>query len=235
MKRTWILVVIFLIGLGIFLFPHGAQIVNNHLLAAQVDAFQTQLGQLSETKQKKIKNNARVYNHRIASEDTTYQDPFTKNDDTQTTHKNNIQAIKTTLGQLDGIFASLYIPKLGLKFPIYLGATDEHLAQGVAQVTGTSLPIGGKSTHTVIAGHRGMGMKEMFRNVDALDIGDRFIIYSVTGKLVYQIYDKEIILPNQTEALEIVPGKDLATLLTCYPYPYNSHRLLIHGKRVNDN
>src|SRR5690606_36446380 len=102
---------------------------------------------------------------------------------------------------------------------------------GIGQVEGSSLPIGGESTHTVLAGHRGMGTKAMFRNLDVLRPGDTFFIYTLEGRLEYHVYDVEVILPHETENLQINEGKDLASLITYQLYRVNSHRLVVHGER----
>src|SRR5690606_37410216 len=103
---------------------------------------------------------------------------------------------------------------------------------GIGQVEGTSLPLGGLNTHLVLAGHRGMGTKEMFRNIDKLDAGDTFYIHTMHATLTYEVYDQSIIYPHETDILEIQEGKDLVTLLTCHPYRHNYQRLLIHAKRL---
>lgn len=128
--------------------------------------------------------------------------------------------------------AAIEIPTLNLAIPIYLGATEKELSKGVGQVEGSSLPIGGKNTHTLLAGHRGMGTKPMFRHLDELQTGDQFIIHTVEDTLVYVVYDTQVILPHETENLGIHEGKDLASLITCHPYRHNSHRLVIYGERI---
>ncbi len=136
-------------------------------------------------------------------------------------------------GPVSEVYASIEIPKLSLNLPIYLNTSRWALARGVGQVTGASLPIGGESTHTVLAGHRGMATQQMFQHLDRLNEGDEFIIHSINGPLRYRVYDTQVILPHQTGGLEIVRGKDLASLVTCHPYGANTHRLIVQGERVN--
>src|SRR5690625_5736360 len=93
----------------------------------------------------------------------------------------------------------------------------------MVQVEGSALPLGGESTHTVLAGHRGMGTKAMFRNIDQLNDGDLFYIHTMNETLTYEVYRQKVIYPNQTDDLEIVENKDLATLLTCHPYRSEEH------------
>ena len=130
------------------------------------------------------------------------------------------------------IFAVLELPKLNYSIPIYLGASQEILSQGIGQVEGSSLPIGGVNTHTVLSGHRGMGTKAMFRNVDQLKEGDEFHIHLSDETITYKVYGQKVVQANETSNLEIEYGKDLATLYTCHPYRLNYERLLIQAERV---
>lgn len=132
-----------------------------------------------------------------------------------------------------GIMGSVIIPKIGVDLPIYHGTSMAVLSQGAGQVYGTSLPIGGPSTHTVIAAHRGLVHAMMFTRLDEMRIGD-FFYFKVLGEtLAYRVINISVILPTDVQPLRIVPGKDLATLLTCTPYGINTHRLLVTGIRVS--
>lgn len=136
----------------------------------------------------------------------------------------------------DEVFAYLIIPKLDMKKPIYLDATYDHLDWGVAQVEGTSLPLGGMSTRSVIAGHRGWWGDLMFYNVDKLEVGDEILIDGRTGLLEYRVTGTDIISPSDWESILPVAGKDMVTLLTCHPKrPPRPKRLLINAERVEEN
>ncbi len=131
------------------------------------------------------------------------------------------------------VFAYLIIPKLDMKKPIYLDATYKHLDLGVAQVEGTSLPLGGKSTRSVIAGHRGWWGDLMFYNVEKLEAGDDIFIDGRSGLLKYKVTGEEIIDPSDWEKVLPIEGKDMITLLTCHPKrPPRPKRLLINAERV---
>ena len=122
-----------------------------------------------------------------------------------------------------------------MKKPIYLDATYDHLDWGVAQVEGTSLPLGGMSTRSVIAGHRGWWGDLMFYNVDKLEVGDEILIDGRTGLLEYRVTGTDIISPSDWESILPVPGKDMVTLLTCHPKrPPRPKRLLINAERVEE-
>lgn len=138
-------------------------------------------------------------------------------------------------GIADGVVGVLSIPKLEQELPIYLGATADHLASGVAQMTETSMPIGGESTNCVLAGHRGWNGAPFLRYIERLEIGDRITITNLWGTLTYEVSGIKIIEPYETESLFIQPGRDMVTLLTCHPYASGGrYRYLVFCDRVAD-
>lgn len=226
MKKKSTIIGIFFIGLIIFLYPHIAQWINAKLQKGQVDDFRDM--EMSEAELNELMEKAQVCNEKIYYDSEGFRDPFGDNEE-------KLQQFQECLGLYDeDMFAAIEIPKLKLVIPIFLGSTDEILSKGIGQVEGSSIPIGGESTHTVLAGHRGMGTKAMFRNVDELLPGDVFYIHTLGESLVYEVYDQNIIYPDETESLEIEEDRDLATLLTCHPYRHNYQRLLIHAERKGD-
>lgn len=167
------------------------------------------------------------YNNEVVKGNSNIIDPF-DNEEYQGAH--DIKGIDK-----DEVFAYLIIPKLDMKKPIYLDATYDHLDWGVAQVEGTSLPLGGLSTRSVIAGHRGWWGDLMFYNVDKLEVGDEILIDGRTGLLEYRVTGTDIISPSDWESILPVAGKDMVTLLTCHPKrPPRPKRLLINAKRVEE-
>ena len=131
-----------------------------------------------------------------------------------------------------GLMARIQIPAIKLDLPIYHGTSDDTLLQGVGHLEGTSLPIGGASTRTVLTAHRGRANAELFTRLDEVKIGDRFTV-SVFGEvLTYEVHDKRVVQPDEREALRVEEGKDLATLVTCTPLGINTHRILVTGHRV---
>ena len=132
-----------------------------------------------------------------------------------------------------GMMGYLSIPQIKLKnLPIYHGATEEILAGGIGHLPQTSLPIGGKSTHSVLPAHSGRVNDSLFTDLDKLKLGDVFYIHVLNQNLKYQIDNIKIVKPNQISSLSIVKGKDLVTLVTCYPTGINNERLLVTGQRV---
>ena len=124
------------------------------------------------------------------------------------------------------------IDKLNLELPIYHGTSPSVLNVAVGHLEGTSLPIGGTSTHSVLAAHRGLPNKELFTNITKLELGDTFTITVLDRVLTYQVDHIIVVKPNDTSHLEIIEGKDYVTLFTCTPYGLNFHRLLVRGTRI---
>ena len=133
---------------------------------------------------------------------------------------------------LNDVMATIKIPSIDVNLPIYHGTENATLDKGIGHLFGTALPVGGESTHTVLTGHTGLGTATMFDQLTSLKEGDVFYIEVPGRHLKYQINDIRVVLPNETETLNKVAGKDLATLITCTPYGVNTHRLLVTGERV---
>ncbi|MGI6118163.1 MAG: class C sortase [Bilifractor sp.] len=132
----------------------------------------------------------------------------------------------------DGMMGYIEIPCIDVREIIYHYSTDEVLENGVGHILGSSLPVGGSSTHCVITGHRGLPGRKFFSDLDKVGNGDRFYIHILGKTLAYEVYDIRTVLPDDVSSLKIEDGKDLVTLVTCTPYGINSHRLLITGKRI---
>ncbi|AWE41459.1 hypothetical protein DDD63_00285 [Actinobaculum sp. 313] len=131
-----------------------------------------------------------------------------------------------------GLMARLRISAIDLDLPVYHGTSDQTLLKGVGHLEGTSLPVGGESTRSVLTGHRGLAQATMFTNLDRLKVGDTFTIEIFDEVLTYRIYDKKVVEPTETEALRVEEGRDLVTLVTCTPLGINTHRILVTGERV---
>ena len=132
----------------------------------------------------------------------------------------------------DGTMGYVEIPKIDIRIPIYHTVSDEVLQMAAGHLEGSSLPVGGVDTHTVISAHRGLPSAALFTDLDRLKEGDHFLLYILDEILCYEVDQITIVEPEETEALAVEPGKDFATLLTCTPYGVNSHRMLVRGHRV---
>lgn len=222
------IIALFIVGFAILIYPHLAQYINSHSQKNQVEEFHNHLDELSEEEVNEIMDRAKVCNEEVYYDIDGFRDPFGDN-------QQKLTEFNECLGFDDNdIFSAIEIPKLKLVIPVYLGSSEDILSKGIGHVEGSSLPLGGESTHTVLAGHRGMGTKAMFRHIDELSPGDIFYIHTVEETLTYKVYDTRIILPHEVESLYIQEEKDLASLFSCHPYPHNSHRLVVYGERIHD-
>ena len=132
----------------------------------------------------------------------------------------------------DGIMGYIQIPKIGVELPIYHGTAEETLDKGVGHLLGTSLPVGGVGTHSVLTGHSGLAGTRMFSDLDQLKVGDVFYVRVLDETHAYMILDINTVLPEDTSKLEIDPQRESVTLVTCTPFGVNTHRLLVRGERI---
>lgn len=131
-----------------------------------------------------------------------------------------------------GLMARVKIPKIDLDLPIYHGTSEQTLLEGIGHLEGTSLPVGGLGTRSVITGHRGLSSATMFTNLDKVNVGDIFSIEVFGEVLTYRVYEKRVVDPDETEAIQPEVGRDLMTLVTCTPLGVNTHRILVNGERI---
>lgn len=148
--------------------------------------------------------------------------------------KSNHQAYADALN-LGDVMGYIEISKINIKLPIYQGTSEEVLSRGIGHLDFSSLPIGGENTHTILTGHRGLPSAKLFTDLDKLSKGDLFYIHSLDKVLAYKVDQIKVVLPHETDDLQIVENKDYTTLITCTPYGVNTNRLLVRGERVELN
>ena len=134
----------------------------------------------------------------------------------------------------NGMMGYITIDKIKVQLPIYHGTTDQVLNNAVGHVEGSSLPVGGESTHTVLSAHRGLPSAKLFTNLDKLEIGDTFVIKILDRTITYKIDQILVVVPQKIDDLYVEKGKDMCTLITCTPYGINTHRLLVRGVRTEN-
>lgn len=201
--------------------------LRNQLNQGQVlSAYDQAVEALSEEEREALLADARAYNKRLSGGDQQLADAFSEEADRK---DRDYEAI---LDVCDGAMASLEIPKISLYLPIYHGTSLKVLEKGVGHLEGSSLPVGGKSTHAVLTGHRGLPSAELFTNLDQMEAGDVFYMHVLGDTFAYEVYDTETVLPTEMEPLSIRKGEDLVTLVTCTPYGINTHRLFVHARRT---
>lgn len=220
--RLLVLVVAF----AVLLYPTVSSYVNEKNGSKVVSNYDAESVRLSNAEKEKMLEDARAYNKEMLS-NIDLIDPFSQGE-------KSLDARYESLLNVDGsgMMGYIRIPKIKVEIPIYHGTSESVLQAGVGHFWGTSLPVGGESTHTVLTGHRGLPTKTLFTNMDKLVEGDVFYIKVLDETLAYKVDQILTVLPEETEALSIVPGKDYATLVTCTPYAINTHRLLVRGHRI---
>ena len=223
LKKNLPFVFIFLLGLLIFAYPLISQKYYEIEADNELVEFKKESENINTEDIKKRMDLARAYNDTL--EPSRLADPFTEEEKAGRAEYARMLEVNEMLGHVE-------IPRIGQDLPIYAGTTDEVLEKGLGHLEGTSLPIGGESTHAVVTGHRGLPNAKLFRNLDQLVEGDVFYIHNIEGTLAYQVDNIQVVDPSDFEPVMVTEGKDYATLLTCTPYMINSHRLLVRGHRI---
>lgn len=217
---------VFLAGAGVFLYPTVSDMWNQYRNARLVSRYDEAVTELSDNEYEKLWNEAKEYNaeHPVNS----IADAFWEKDDYVLTQP--YDQVLDPNGE--GLMGSIEIPKINAKLAIYHGLSKTVLEKGVGHVEGTSLPVGGKSTHAVLAAHRGLPSAKLFTDLDQMKKGDIFILHILGKNLAYKVDQIRTVLPEETGELDIVEGEDHVTLVTCTPYGVNTHRLLVRGIRT---
>lgn len=218
------IILLFIVGAGIFTYPTISNYWNEYRNAQLVTKYNESVSDLSDDQYEKLWQEAEEYNaeHKV----NTIVDAFNE-EDYVLSHP--YDEVLDPNG--DGLMGSIEIPKLNLTLAIYHGLSTEVLEKGVGHVEGTSLPIGGASTHAVLAGHRGLPSAKIFTDLDQMKNGDIFLIHVLGKTLAYKVDQIKTVLPEESSELDIIEGEDHVTLVTCTPYGVNTHRLLIRGIR----
>lgn len=226
-----------ILGILITLFFAGGYIILNYpvfgtlynqvrgekVLKSYDEAVQT----IDEGKRQKYLKEAQDYNKMLIEDNPQLSDAFSQEEKKADSAYNHVLNMEES-----GVMGALEIPKISVYLPIYHGTSQEVLERGVGHLEGTSIPIGGKDTHAVLTGHRGLPSAELFSNLDQLERNDKFYIHILGEILAYKVFNVETVRPEETGHLAIAKGQDRVTLVTCTPYGINTHRLLIHAKRI---
>ena len=220
---TVILVLVFLAGLGLVMYPTVSDLVNKAHQSVAIDDYEKKISNMTKDDFHKILEDARLYNHTI----TTNEFPRNESD---LEGNDEYKAAVNPSG--NGMIGYLKIDSIKLRIPIYHTTKESVLQKAVGHIPTTSLPVGGKGTHAVLTGHRGLPSARLFTDLDKVRTGDIFYIYVLDDILAYKVDLIKTVLPAQVNDLQIVPGKDYVTLVTCTPYGINTHRLIVRGERV---
>ena len=222
-KSTIILILVFFVGLSVMLYPTLSDYVNQLHQSRAVASYAQDVDTMTDADYSAYFDAADAFNAQVAANENALYRPD------QLTGYNDTLDITGT-----GIMGYITISKIGVELPIYHGTSDGVLQIAAGHLEGTSLPVGGESTHAVISAHRGLPSAKLFTNLDQLEVGDTFTITVLDRVLTYEVDKISIVLPTETDELKIAEGKDYVTLMTCTPYGINTHRLLVRGKRIEN-
>ena len=224
--RNVIRKIIFIIGFLICIYPLGSSIIESFYQREAIATYENAVNNIDRAELELEYNKAEEYNSALFN------------------YKNNIlntnsisvlgeESYNNILDMGNGIMGSIEIPKINVNLPIYHGTSDEVLSVGVGHVYNSSLPIGGINTRSVLTGHRGLPNAKLFTRLDEIVEGDLFFVRIQDKTLAYKVNNIEVIEPEDIDAVNIIEGKDLVSLITCTPYGINTHRLVVTGERVH--
>lgn len=225
-----ILVVIVACGLGILLYPVISNSINDYYNTSNIKQYDNEVKTLSDNDIDSILAKAEEYNKAVAT--YSYDNGIANYGDT---YKEIINSYDDILNFGNSLIGYIEIPSINVYLPIYHGDLDNVLDKGSAHMKGTSFPIGGAGTHAVISAHSGYPRQKFFDDIDKLKKGDTFSITVLNKKLEYKVKKINIVKPSDTSHTRVQQGKDLVTLVTCYPYGVNTHRLLVTAERQANN
>lgn len=229
-KSTIFILLLFLVGAVIVSYPLFSRVYYDYLGSRAVEDFQIQTQALPSHEIAQKSELGYAYNNALLSQELLpLGDPFDEEE------KQSGMTEYARMLEVNEKIGVLTVPRLHMSFPIYAGTNESVLQKGVGHMEGTSLPIGGIPSHSVLTAHRGLPENKLFSDLDLLKRGDFFYVETLIGKVAYKVIETKVIEPTDIVALTIQKDKDLLTLLTCTPYMINSHRLLVTGERTEVN
>ncbi|EGJ26878.1 class C sortase [Streptococcus porcinus] len=221
---TILLVTIIAIGVGLIAYPSVANYWNSFHQSNAIMDYQERVTKMDTQAYERILQRARQYNTQFEKSGMKWRLTEEERQD----YNSQLAIDKTTnMGYIS-------IPKINVKLPLYHGTSDKVLQTSIGHLEGSSLPIGGRSTHSILSGHRGLPSSKLFSDLDKLRVGDRWTVSILNETFSYEVDQIRTVEPDDLRDLQIVKGKDYQTLVTCTPYGVNTHRLLVRGHRVSN-
>ena len=221
---TLIIIVILRVGVGIMVYPTFSDWWNSFHQSRAIANYATVVDEMDQEEIDALFQEAEEYNKRLLKKTNRYV-----LDDEEMEEYNSILDPSGT-----GVMGYIQIKSIGVNLPIYHGTEESVLQIAVGHIEGTSLPIGGESTHAALSGHRGLPSAKLFSDLDKVKEGDTFTVTVLNRTITYEVDQVEIVLPEDTSLLNIVAGEDYCTLITCTPYGINTHRMMVRGKRIGN-
>ena len=228
MRQKIIPILIVLLGFALLSYPFISNYMFEKSAGSTIKSYEKQAKTYDQKQKDKAFQEAKEYNEDLTKSAVQLTDPFkAKKSDGETMIYNNILNLDHS-----GIMGYLEIPCISVNLPIYHGTDAEILERGVGHLAASSIPVGGKSTHSVLTGHTGLSSAKLFTDLTEMKNDDLFFIHVLDRTLAYKVDQISVVKPEDTEKLQIIEGKDYVTLVTCTPYGVNDHRLLVRGART---
>lgn len=227
--RKFFSILIIICGILLASYPWISNYVNERAADGEINVYEENVQNMDEEKLKEYLLDAQEYNAALLDTRIALIDPFDAefNKLYKDTPYSNLLNYDS-----QGIMGFLEIPAIKVKLPIYHGTSPAVLQKGVGHLEGSSLPVGGESTHSILTGHTGLNKAKLFTDLTSVQKGDMFFVSVLGRKMAYVVDDINMVLPDDTSRLQVVEGKDYVTLITCTPYGVNDHRLLVRGVRT---
>ena len=227
--RKFFSILIIICGILLASYPWISNYVNERAADGEINMYEENVQNMDEEKLKEYLLDAQEYNAALLDTRIALIDPFDAefNKLYKDTPYSNLLNYDS-----QGIMGFLEIPAIKVKLPIYHGTSPAVLQKGVGHLEGSSLPVGGESTHSILTGHTGLNKAKLFTDLTSVQKGDMFFVSVLGRKMAYVVDDINVVLPDDTSRLQVVEGKDYVTLITCTPYGVNDHRLLVRGVRT---
>jgi len=220
---TILLGLIFIVGLSVLLYPTVADYVNSKHQSKAIAQYIEAMTHYDPDKYAAELAEAEEYNRSLLNKSNR----FMPSEEEAAAYHHYLGADNSAIGYIE-------IPVINVSLPMYLGTEESVLQIGIGCMPGSSLPVGGPSTHAVLTGHRGLPSSRLLTDLDQVNIGDTFTLVVLGELLTYQVDQIRIVLPHEMDDLAIAAGEDLCTLVTCTPYGINTHRMLVRGHRVDN-
>lgn len=231
LRRHWaeiLLVLIFIAGAGLISYPTVSDMVNRHSSSRIIESYGRKVEAMDQENYDREREAAEAYNIYIASFPDLSSAVQAEEPETAPGYDSCLNLSDT------GMMGFLDIPSIKVHIPVFHGTEETVLDVAAGHYKGSSLPVGGPSTHSIITGHTGLPSAKLFTDLDQLREGDLFYIHVLGDSLTYRVSRIDVVLPEEVESLSVEAGKDLVTLVTCTPYGVNTHRLLVCGERTSE-
>ena len=221
----FLFILMIILGIGVILYPLISNQLSKINYQEVIDNYDFTVTKQENSYNEQLINEAREYNRSLTSLNIAdvFQNP---------NRESSSEYLSILNVDNKGMMGYIFIPKIDVRIPIYHGTSSDILQKGVGHLEGSSIPVGGASTHAILSAHRGLPSSRLFTDLNQLKVGDTFYIYILDQVLAYQVNQVLVIEPSDTDPLQIVQGEDYVTLVTCTPYAINTHRLLVRGERI---